>query len=326
MTGTDAPLNILMWHVHGSWSTSFVQSSHRCLIPVLPEGAPWGLGRAGRPWPDTAVEVTPAELADTPVDLVILQRPEELALAERWLGRRPGIDVPAVYVEHNTPVTPTGSRHPVADRRDIPIAHVTHFNRMMWDNGDAPCVVVPHGIVDPGYRYTGEIARAVALINEPVRRNRVTGTDLLPLFGQVAPVDVFGIHVERLADDPAFAAAGVNPVADLGHAELHPQMAARRVYLHTARWTSLGLSLLEAMTLGMPVVAVASTEAPMSVPPEAGAVSADVSVLQDRLYKLIADPDAAVEAGRHARDHALRHFGLQQFLTNWDNVIAKAVR
>lgn len=34
-------------------------------------------------------------------------------------------------------------------------------------------------------------------------------------------------------------------------------MARRRVYLHTARWTSLGLSLLEAMHLGMPVVAVA---------------------------------------------------------------------
>ena len=42
------------------------------------------------------------------------------------------------------------------------------------------------------------------------------------------------------------------------------------------RWTSLGLSLLEAMQLGMPVVALATTEATVAVPPEAGVVSNDV--------------------------------------------------
>ena len=35
--------------------------------------------------------------------MVVLQRPDELDLAERWLGAAPGRDVPAVYVEHNTP-------------------------------------------------------------------------------------------------------------------------------------------------------------------------------------------------------------------------------
>ena len=39
-------------------------------------------------------------------------------------------------------------------------------------------------------------------------------------------------------------------------------MARRRLYLHPVRWTSLGLSLLEAMHLGMPVVALATTEVP----------------------------------------------------------------
>ena len=38
------------------------------------------------------------------------------------------------------------------------------------------------------------------VINEPVRRWRVTGTDLLPRFAEIAPLDVFGMEVAGLAD------------------------------------------------------------------------------------------------------------------------------
>ena len=57
-------------------------------------------------------------------------------------------------------------------------------------------------------------------------------------------------------------------------------MARRRVYLHPVRWTSLGLSLIEAMHLGMPVVALDTTEAAEAVPPEAGVVSNRPEVLR----------------------------------------------
>lgn len=30
-------LDILLWHVHGSWTTAFVQGPHRYLVPILPE-------------------------------------------------------------------------------------------------------------------------------------------------------------------------------------------------------------------------------------------------------------------------------------------------
>lgn len=92
-------MNVLFWHVHGSWATAFVQGGHRYLLPTLPRRGPWGGGRpAAWDWPDTAVERSPRELAVADVDVVVLQRPEELDLARRWLGRRPGRDLPAVFV------------------------------------------------------------------------------------------------------------------------------------------------------------------------------------------------------------------------------------
>ena len=101
-----ARVNVLIWHVHGSWTTAFVQGRHDYLLPTLPERGPDGrrASRApgtGRP---SAVELTPERAARrADVDVVVLQRPEELELAADWTGRRPGRDVPAVCLEHNAP-------------------------------------------------------------------------------------------------------------------------------------------------------------------------------------------------------------------------------
>lgn len=315
-------MKVLLWHVHGSWTTSFVHCGHHCVIPALPGGGPWGLGRAGRDWPATAAEVPAARLQESDVDLVVLQRPKELALTEKWLGRRPGVDVPAVYVEHNTPKGDVpDTRHPLADRDDIPIVHVTHNNRLMWDNGRAPVTVIEHGIVDPGHRYTGELPTAAVVTNEPVRRWRVTGTDLWPVFAAAAPLDVFGMGLGGLGRRLGLGRERLRPVGDLGQEDLHTEMARRRVYVHTTRWTSLGLSLLEAMHLGMPVVALASTEAPRAVPPDAGVVSSDVDALADAVRRLVSDPALAADMGEHAREFALAHYDLGAFAKKWNALL-----
>ncbi|HZA83812.1 MAG TPA: glycosyltransferase [Actinomycetes bacterium] len=313
-------MRVLLWHVHGSWTTAFVRGRHRYLIPVTPDRGPDGLGRARTfPWPASAVEVSREEAAGAEVDVVVLQRPHELhGLAEAWLGgRRPGRDVPAVYLEHNAPQGRIAElRHPAADRDDLTVVHVTHFNDLFWDCGTTPTRVVEHGIVDPGERYSGELPAAAVVVNEPVRRGRVTGTDLLGRLGDAVPVDLFGMGSRQLA-----GAAGVRSVDDLPQDRLHAEMARRRLYLHPVRWTSLGLSLLEAMHLGMPVVALATTEVVEAVPPEAGVVSTRVEVLADAARRLVADPEQARLMGKAARVAATARYGLDRFLADWDRVL-----
>ena len=325
MPSASRELTVLLWHVHGSWMTAFLQGPHRYLLPLASEGGPWGRGRCGRDWP-SAEEVPVAGLAELDPDVVILQRPEEAELVERWLHRRPGKDLPAVYLEHNAPrphAAETG--HPMAGRKDIPVVHVTHFNDLMWDCGMAPTVVIPHGIVDPGPLYSGELARGVAMINEPTRRGRITGSDLLPVFGRSGPVDVYGIGAAGYRP-PQGTAHEVRGIGDLDQHSLHRDVARRRVYLHTARWTSLGLSLLEAMHLGMPVVALATTEAVMAVPPDAGAISTDVATLTEAFCELLNEPDFAALAGKRAREYALAHYGLAAFSRRWNHLLGEVTR
>jgi glycosyltransferase involved in cell wall biosynthesis len=173
--------------------------------------------------------------------------------------------------------------------------------------------VIEHGIVDPGERYSGEIPAAAVVVNEAGRRGRVTGTDLLGRLGAAVPLDLFGMRSERLAGVP-----GVRSVVDLAQDRLHAEMARRRLYLHPVRWTSLGLSLLEAMHLGMPVVALATTEVVEAVPPEAGVISTRVEVLADAARRLVADPEQARLMGKAARVAATGRYGLERFLGDWD--------
>jgi hypothetical protein len=318
-------VRILLWHVHGSWTTSFVQGAHTYLLPVTDDRGPDGMGRARTwDWPAAAREVPVAELRSTPVDLVILQRPHEADLAERWLGRRPGRDVPAVYLEHNTPKGEVpNTRHPVAERPDLPLVHVTHFNALFWDAGRAPTRVIEHGIVDPGQRYTGELERAAVAVNEPHRRGRVTGTDLLPAFARAAPLDVFGMKVDGLAEALGLPARRCRTYDDPPQHQLHRELPRRRVYVHPLRWTSLGLSLLEAMHLGMPVVALASTEATEAVPEGAGVVSTRLDVLTEAVRAYVDDPAEARRVGKAARAAALARYGLDRFLADWDRLIGE---
>jgi len=316
-------MRVLLWHVHGSWSTAFVHGRHTYLLPVTPERDADGLGRARTyPWPDSAVEVPAGALRDEHVDVVVLQRPHELGLAAEWLGRRPGHDVPAVYVEHNTPRGDVpNTRHPLAGRSDIPVVHVTAFNELFWDNGVAPTVVIEHGVLDPGHRYTGEHPRAGVVVNEPVRRWRVTGTDLLPRFAEAVPLDVFGMRVAGLPQRLGLPEELLRVHEDRPQDRLHAELARLRVYLHPIRWTSLGLSLVEAMHLGMPVVALATTEAVEAVPPEAGVVSTRMDVLTAALREFVADPAQAGHAGEAARTAALKRYSLDRFHADWDRLL-----
>ncbi|WP_433362566.1 glycosyltransferase [Actinoplanes sp. CA-142083] len=300
-------MRIMLWHVHGSWTTAFVQGKHHYLIPVNEARDCWGRGRAQTyDWPPTVEEKPLGAIRDP--DVAIVQRPEELALVP------PG--VPIVYVEHNTPKGEVpDTRHPMADKDGVVVVHVTHFNELFWDCGSTRTTVIEHGVVEPEPRWTGELPRLAVVTNEPVRRGRVTGTDLFGRFAEVAPLDVYGMGVAGLASDRIVAHE------DPPQRAMHAEVARRGAYLHLCRWTSLGLSLIEAMQMGMPVVGLATTEAVEAVPPDAGVLSTDVSVLAEAARWLLEEPDAARSLGDRARQVALTRYGLDRFLADWDRLL-----
>src|SRR5205823_3210867 len=183
-------------------------------------------------------------------------------------------------------------------------------------------IVIEYGIVDTGYQYTGELPAIGVVIDEPVAEWRIAGGDLLPRIAGGHQTDVFGVGVTDLptvlhADSPGW----LRVHEDLTQPAARQQLARRRVYLQPFRWTSLGTSLIEAMQLGMPVVALATTDVVEAVPAAAGVISTSHRVLADATYEFLADRERARQAGRAARRAALERYSLSRFLREWDAVL-----
>ncbi len=317
-------MRILMWDVHGGYTDSLLAGPHDYLFLPPNTTGRGGLARFHGAPPMSAREVSAAELRDDPPDLVLLQRLEEVGLCREELARAPGVELPAIFLEHNTPKTDVpNTRHPLADAAGLMIIQVTQFNHLFWDCGNVPTRVIEHGVADPGLRYRGELDRLAFVVNEPVRRWRVTGTDLLRRFDGL-DIDAFGIDADLLPDALHPSAAKVSFAGNLSPEDLYDAMAMRRAYLHLNRWTSLGLSLIQAMLLGMPVVVLDATEASRAVPPDAGALSGDVEDLVQVARMLLCDREEAERRGQIGRRAALERYGIERFLGEWDAAFADA--
>ena len=309
-------LRILTWHVHGSYLWYLSHVRHELYLPVAP-GRPHGYGgRAGAwAWPPTVHEVPVAQLGDLDVDVVLHQSHATWTDRHRLLSPAQ-LAVPQVVLEHDPPrEAPTDTRHPVDDP-DALIVHVTHFNRLMWDNGSTPTAVIEHGVVvPPTARYEGPATkeRGIVVVNGLRSRGRRLGADVFTAVRDRAgvPLDLVGIDSTSLG--------GLGEVAP---PDLPGFLAQYRFYFHPVRYTSLGLSLCEAMMVGLPVVGLATTELPTIVTDGVdGFVSNDVDHLVDVMRTLLDDADLATRVGAAAHDTALRRFSLGRFTAAWESVL-----
>jgi glycosyltransferase involved in cell wall biosynthesis len=105
--------------------------------------------------------------------------------------------------------------------------------------------------------------------------------------------------------------------------ELPAFLGQYRFSFHPVRYTSLGLSVCEAMMVGLPVVGLATTELPTIITDGVdGFVSNDLDRLVDVMRTLLDDPDLAARVGAAARDTALRRFSLARFTADWEALLS----
>lgn len=113
-------------------------------------------------------------------------------------------------------------------------------------------------------------------------------------------------------------------LGEVSNLDVATTMAQYRFFFTPIRYTSLGLALVEAMLLGMPVVGVAATELPtVIVNGENGYVHNDRRLLVDVMRQLIDEPELARRWGEAGRRTAVQRFGIERFIEDWLVVIAE---
>lgn len=310
-------LKILIWHIHGSYLNTLSRIDHDWYLPVKP-GRPEGYGGRGQTFdlPDYVCEVPAEQMRDLDLDLVIYQTPKNLNQDREEILSLDQQRLPAIYLEHNTPKPDAvNTEHPIDDPNML-LVHVTHYNRLMWDNRRTPTRVIEHSVaIDPSAQYSGTLERGVTVINGMQARPRIAGYDLFLDARRQVPLDAVGMRTEELGG-----------LGDVPYRDLHNVMADYRLLFSPIRYTSLPLAVIEAMTIGMPVVALATTELPTVIENGvSGYVSCNVDELVERMQGLLADPDEARRIGSNARDVALERFGLERFVNDWNAAFAAAL-
>jgi glycosyltransferase involved in cell wall biosynthesis len=308
------PLDILTWHTHGSYLYYLSQLPHRLHVVSKP-GRPAGDGgrRGHIPWGDNVLDMPAAQIRGRRFDCILFQDAQQYLRDQFELLSASQRTLPRIYIEHDTPREhPTDTRHPVDDA-GVLLVHVTHFNALMWDSGRSPVRVIEHGVVVPeSALYRGGQARGLVVINHLAQRGRRLGADVFAAARAQVPLELIGMGARELGG-----------LGEIDHARLPDFMADYRFFFNPIRYTSLGLAVVEAMMVGLPVVGLATAEMATVVDNgKSGYVDTDLAALLAPMQEMLRHPALARQLGAQARRTALERFNIDRFVADWNGALA----
>jgi glycosyltransferase involved in cell wall biosynthesis len=309
-------MRIFTWHIHGSYLYFLSQGNYEIYIPVTSSGKEEGYYGRGSTFPfgKNVIEVPAEEVKYKKFDCILFQTNQNYLIDQYEILTEEQRKLPRIYLEHDPPRQhPTDSRHIMQDE-NVVLVHVTHFNRLMWDNGPVNTVVIEHGVVQPAVRFTGELEKGIVVINNLPSRGRLLGLDLFLEVKKHVPLDLVGMNTGELG------------LGEVLHPDL-PQFISRyRFFFNPIRWTSLGLAILEAMMVGIPVVGMATTELSSVLKNErSGFIHTDLNYLISKMKLLLKDKELALHLGSEGKKTAMERFSIQRFTKDWKELFERVI-
>ncbi len=310
-------LKILTWHIHGSYLYYLSQGNFEIYLPTHEKKTEGYIGRGATfPFGENVIEVPAGEVRDLPLDCILFQTPANYLRDQHELLSEHQRALPGIYLEHDPPQqTPTNTRH-VVDNANITLVHVTHFNRLMWDCGKTPTRVIDHGVIAPAAEYTGKLDRGIVVINNLNERGRRLGLDIFFEVRKHIPLDLIGMDTRKIGG-----------IGEILHPQLPDFIKDYRFMFNPIRYTSLGLAVIEAMMVGLPVAGLATTEMVTVIRDgTSGILHTDPQYLIDRMKNLLEDKDLALRLGLAGKEIALKRFNIDRFTRDWYKLLSEVIR
>ncbi|MDB4920743.1 glycosyltransferase family 4 protein [Mucilaginibacter sp.] len=311
----DNQLKIFTWHIHGSYLYYLSQGNYQICIPTKPVRTEGYYGRGETfPFAENVIEISSEEVKNHHFDCILFQTNQNFLEDQFEILSAAQRALPKIYLEHDPPTGhPTNTKH-LVDDPEIALVHVTHFNRLMWDNGRTPTYVIEHGVSRPAAAYTGQLEKGIVVINNLPSRGRLLGLDVFKEVCKHIPIDLVGMGTGELG------------LGEILHPQLPEFISEYRFFFNPIRYTSLGLAVCEAMMLGIPVVGLATTElATVIANGSSGYVHTDVGYLVEKMKLLLNDPEHAMRLGQAGRETALKKFDISRFTGQWEQLFRKVV-
>jgi len=303
-------LRVLTWHIHGSYLYYLTQTDCVFYLPYKDGSGEEGYGGRTRsfPWGDNVINVPAEKVKEAEFDCILFQSKKNYLQDQFEILTEEQRSLPKIYLEHDPPrESPTNTKH-VVDDPDMLLVQVTYFNELMWDNNRTPTKVIEHGVmVDEQVSYSGEINKGIVVINGIVKRGRRLGLDVFEKVRKEIPLEIVGMGSEEMGG-----------LGEINNRELSKFIAQYRFFFNPIRYTSLGLSVCEAMMTGLPIIGLATTEMSVTIKNNySGFIDTNVNALIQKMHMLLNDREKAKELGEGAKETAQERFNIERFKKDW---------
>jgi hypothetical protein len=313
-------LNILTFPTHESYQTNLDRTGHNFFL-LHKDSTPninkdWN--NQYRPLPDntTYIKLRNGRFpSDISFDLIISQT--KMAQLEMSWHLQQFLQIPIIHLEH---VLPTNDIKPefmpmlINAGGDFNV-YISEYNCREWhrkpDNKNV--FVIEHGMdTDFFDGYVGGSGKILTVVNQYLARGQICGFDL---YKQVT----HGLPVMPVGDTPGFSKPAPNINA------LRNAYRSCGVFLNTSIVSPVPMSLMEAMSVGCPVVTTNNCMIPEIVQNGVnGFASNDPVEIRKALEWCLNNPSEAKKIGENGRKTIQDKFSLKQFVDKWNQLFRLA--
>ncbi len=321
-------LKIFAWNVHGTFMNTLAKTGHDFCLPIK-KGNPYNYdGKTpGYVWPKNVYEIHVSEIKRRRYDLVIFQTPQQIIEEQYKVLSQEQRQLPQLYIVHS-PFRKDPRRR--KDRKKLvnhlrndivprinAIVHITKYNFKQWTTyfpeTKKKSVIIYHGIEIPKKtRWKGIDPEAVNVTTSLPTRPEC-GNKLWLRLSKKVPLVLYGKDSEK------FGGKGIIP-----NKLLRKEIAQYRLYFNPTIASSVPMAMLEAMSIGMPVVTMKSTDMPYIIKNGTnGFISNKPEVLAGKIALLLRDKKSAKRLGEAAQKTIEDKFSIKTFIDNWNKLFDK---
>lgn len=312
--------NILTGATHEGYQTLLSQTDHNFYLIKRPKSKEWNTEY--RPLPDNHYEINQLN-PDLNIDFILAQ--EKFGFLQYAINLQKITRWPIISLEHTQPQDRWSDYYLNQLKMlggDINV-FITEFNKKSWekDNG----IIINHGIdadIFKGWCYTGDSQESkyiLYVVNHLKERDYFCGyNEWLYIKNKI----------QEKYPDIEFRLVGNN--VELGQPaqnmdDLIKQYQNCVCYLNTSKLSPIPMSLLEAMSVGCPIVTTANQEVP-NVVDGVGICNNNLDYLIEEIENIINNRDLRGSLSNKARTKILDDFNIEQFISNWNNVFDMAYK
>lgn len=218
--------------------------------------------------------------------------------------------IPLIHIDHIEPVKDTNFNKLLQYKADRHV-FITEHNKNSWGiNGQ----VINHGIdtdIFTGWK-PNKSKKVVYTVNYLKDRDFFCGwKEWKYIKEKIAKTDP-DIELLLIGDNPGIS----KPISNKN--ELASKLTSCACYLNTSKFSPVPMSLLEAMSCGMPIVSTKHQEVGKLLNDSNSRASNDPDYLADMIVTICNNNEAFCKIGNEARNLILKDFSINSFIKNWN--------